>query len=196
MAMPDNVLSSGVFTRAYQYPDSVETGERVALELGGIALNDPSQGLQVQTWKAEILNDTIYVSAENTGRFPKYHGVGLTEVDLAFDQNMRVFLAFVEGGVAKYLWWDTATSQETVSTLPPNAVTPRCCVDDKRLWQAPTSDIILAYIIDDRLLMRMQRDRYTIEYELYTGLNATLNKVGMNVINRLQFRLEPTIITT
>lgn len=196
MAMPDNVLSSGVFKKPYQYPDSIETGDTVAFELGGIALNDPSQGLQVQVWKAEILNDTIYLSAENIGRIPKYSGLGLTEVDLAFDQNMRPFLAFVESGVAKFLWWDTAISEEVVTQLPENAITPRCCLDDKREWQTLQSDIILAYVIDDRLLMRMQRDRYTVEYELYTGLNAKLHKVGMNIINRLQFQLIPNLITS
>jgi hypothetical protein len=61
------------------------------------------------------------------------------------------------------------------------------CLDDKRPLQNAVSDVILAYTRSGNLYFRAQRDRYLVEYPLATAVTGTLDKVGMNTVNRLQF---------
>lgn len=194
--MPGNVLSTAPQIGYYLEPDDLDPSKVLDYELGGVALNDASLGLQFQVWKLEIKNILgtnnygIYLSAPNTPETLQFTGPNITEACLAFDQNMRPFVAFVENGQAKFWWWDSLISQAVFTTLPVGTGSPKCCLDDKRLLQSNTSDIILTYVRSGSLYFRMQRDRYTVEYTLISGgVTSQVIRVGMNNVNRLQFAL-------
>lgn len=190
--IPDNKLSSSTLYDTYISPDG---GDRAKLtedwERGGIALADPSQGLEVQIWKLEHDANSQFVITPQSFGDPVLGPIiyGVTECNLAFDQNMNVFITYVVDGQAWYFWYDPLAFEYKHQIMDADVINPRCCMDDKRLPMVDTSDIILAYQRGTDLYYREQRDRYTIEYLLKAGAEGQLECVGMNKSNRLQFMM-------
>lgn len=194
--IPMGRLSTTLVYAPFLAPDDVDPpNEFIDYELGGRALNDASEGLQVHTWTASF--DSI--SAGNVSLaapgFPEtviFTAPGITEISLAFDQNMRPFFAYVQDGQAKFRWYDTVVGTNVITNLNVADQWPRCCMDDKRDMQTSqgTNDIILAYVRAGNLYYRQQRDRFEVEYLLYTGVVGRLVRVGKNIFNRLQFMFE------
>ena len=193
MSLPDDRLSSepvpGYFlgARAQVFPDYIDYMD------GGVALNDPSLGLNYQTWTAEIvediIEDRIMLSAPTFPPQAIYTGDDITEVSLAFDQNMQPAVAFVEAGVAKLLWYDTTVQELVVTELGAGVTHPRVALDDTRQFNLANSDVILAYIKDGALYYRQQRDRYQIERQLSSGPWIALVRIGMGSTLRFQFQV-------
>lgn len=199
MAMPDNALSMEVIKGHYIGTNDIAPSKLVAYELGGIGLNDPSQGLMVQLWKVYARDTKVFITSElhPSDILLFERGDIITEVSLAFDQNMRPFVAFVQGegelATTWFWWYDTAVSQQVFTQLV-DARSPRATLDDKRKMQSLSSDIILAYVKNNNLYMRQQRERFEVEYLLYEGINGSLVKVGMSDKNRVQFLLDSSLV--
>ena len=196
MSIPGNRLSSQLLAAHFLEPDNRENFLLLDYEAGGIGLNDPTEGLFYQTWTLRYFPATgdMTVEAPNTLQTILFNRPDITEISLAWDQNMNPFVAFMQAGQAVYWWFDTMDSSTKFTNLPGTAITPKCCLDDKRHLQTGTSDIILCYVDGTKLEMQMQRDRYTITYTLQnpfvhpdSGLPAVLKRVGMNKVNRLQW---------
>lgn len=193
MSLPQDQLSStpvpGYFlgARAQVFPDYIDYMD------GGVAIQDPSLGLNYQVWTAEIVSDVIedniMLSAPTFPATSVYTGDDITEVSLAFDQSMQPAVAFVEAGVAKLLWYDTTVSELVATEIPGNVTHPRVALDDNREFNRANSDIILAYIRDGALYYRQQRDRYTIERQLSSGPWIALVRIGMGSTLRFQFQV-------
>lgn len=193
MALPQNQLSSvplpGYFlgARAQVFPDYIDYAD------GGVGIQDPSLGLDYQVWTAEIVEDIvedrIVLSAPTHPATTVYTGDDITEVSLAFDQNMNVCVAFVEAGVAKLLWYDTTVQDMVVTELGAGVTHPRVALDDNREFNRSGSDVILAYIKDGALCYRQQRDRYSIERQLSSGPWIALVRIGMGSTLRFQFQV-------
>ena len=159
-------------------------------EQGGVGLSDTSQGLVSHTWRAWTDSKAIYIQRSD---LPKdtaktlLAAPNITELDLTFDQNMRPVLAYVSGGVAKLYWYDTVSKSQTITEFP-NVQNPRVSLDDKRAFNAANSDVIFAYINNDQLCCRYQRERYGIEHVLHQLPPKTqLVKIGMGTANRFLF---------
>lgn len=159
-------------------------------EFGGIALNDASQGLDVQVWRCFIVNDQdIYVEAPLVAPTLVLSVPGITEISFCFDQAMHIFIAYVANDVAKFYWFDSTVSGFVTTTIP-GGVSPRCVLDDHRPLQSTNADIILGYISNGALCFRAQRDRYGIEYVLYSPVgDVRLVQMSMNRKNRMQFQI-------
>lgn len=193
MSLPGDVLSSeplpGYFlgARAQVFPDYIDYMD------GGVGIQDPSLGLDYQVWTAEIVEDIvedrIVLSAPTHPATTVYTGDDITEVSLAFDQNMNVCVAFVEAGMAKLLWYDTTVQDMVVTELGAGVSHPRVALDDNREFNLANSDIILAYIKDGALYYRQQRDRYQIERQLSSGPWIALVRIGMGSTLRFQFQV-------
>ena len=193
--MPLDRLSTTPVYAPYLIPDTLDAPNRLTdYELGGLALQDASQGLQVQRWTCRADSETgiVYLGAESVPETELFTAEGITELSLAFDQNMRPFVAFSQYNQAKFRWYDTVLGANRITELDPNDRSPKCCMDDKRPWQVAqgSNDVILAYLRGDSMYYRQQRDRYEVERLLATGLEGKrLIKVGMNEAMRLQFEL-------
>lgn len=203
--IPNKTLAALAAKAEYLFPDDRPTSPLISYEMGGAGIQDATQGLRVQVWTLESNYYGAYLSAPNTpayrlfdaSQIDAYRGTTnstITEVSLAFTQLMQPFAAFVAGKMAGYYWFDSVSHKYTFSDLPPDAeqhpvLTPRCCLDDKRPRETGNSDIILAYVRDNVLYFRAERDRYTVEYTLLTQAPFTLDQVGMNEKGRLQFRV-------
>lgn len=195
--LPDNQLSVIAYPSTFNYPvksampDDLEQG----WEWGGIALNDPSEGLLYQIWHCtlDIDEDTdigyVYVEAPSVAKTLLFSGLGIRVVDIAFDQNMNPFVAYKQQGAWKY-WWFDPTVQQMVHTELANSRDLRCCLDDHRQFALATSDILLCYINNtNQLCVRYQRDRYSVEYVLASSIPENLVYVGRNIQSRVQFGL-------
>ena len=185
--IPEHLLSTTVVQADFLFPDSLERSDLVDYELGGIALSDPSQGLEVQRWTLTYVDPDIIITPDSGGDNVAFSIAGITEASLAFDQNMHPFIAYVVAGESWYWWFDPFTAGQEHVQMATGILTPRCCLDDKRASQTDSSDVILAYIRIGNLYYREQRDRYAIEYLLAAGTPYQLSRIGMNIKIRLQF---------
>lgn len=186
--IPSDVLSTVAVPDRFVEDVGRRSVPLIDYEMGGTNLQAPEDGLQVQLWTAEYKAGSVYISASTHPESILFTRAGITEVSLAFDQNMRPAIAF-EDGAGAWLWWFDATLGSTTFISIPGATNPRITTDEKRSLFLSGSDIILAYIKDNDLCYRQQRDRFLTERVLATEVNAELLAVGMNLQNRLQFRL-------
>lgn len=186
-ALPDTWLS----------PDDEQVLPFLDKELGGVDLNDPTQGLRVQEWTLTYNPATgnMEITDEALNTTVLFNRAGITQISLAFDQNMNPFVSFTQMNgqtpEAWYWWFDTDLAQTVFTQLSAAAKNPVCCLDDKRESQTFSSDIILAYVEGNTLYFRAERDRFTVPYVFDDTLpdNTICTKVGMHVNNRLQFEM-------
>lgn len=172
-------------------PDNWVTTPLVDYELGGVALTDASQGLMVKPWKCWLDQFNVWLQAEDSDTpILLFQEVGLTEIALCFDQNMRWSVAYVQDGILKLRWWDSLVNSY-VTTVFDVARTPKMALDDKRATQQANSDMILAYMRGNALYYRQQRDRFAIERLLRDNLypNTKLKNIGMGKNLRMLFEL-------
>lgn len=189
---PDNRKSSSLVAGPYVYPYNLTPpNRRTAYAIGGIALSDPSQGLGVQLWTATALPDSVVIEAPNLSEpIEILKEPDIVELTLAFDQNMNYTLAYVQYGMARMYWYDTFVGEYVVTEFP-GATTPRVTLDDRRMTQSGSSDIVLAYVKNNNIYFRLQRERFITEHLLEENVNAQLIQMGMNIHNRLQFKYKP-----
>lgn len=191
--LPNGVIASAPLLNPgsqYMSPDGQVVRPTVDFERGGIALLDVSQGLMAKNWRAWLDDKRVMLQADGGSPIELFQDSGITEIALAFDQNMRWSMAYLRYGVLTLRWFDAAVSGHVVSSFGHGSC-PRLGMDDKRAENTPNSDIIFAYLRDNALHYRQQRDRYLIERTLKTGLypGTRLRSIGMNKNLRLQFEL-------
>ena len=205
MAIPGKSLTPTEMWAPFLPPEDSEDliSYTTDVKLGGVALSDGSQGLQVQNWYLTVVDvgmSTSYVTlTDSLGNINTlFSAQGITWARLAFDQNMRQVVNFVGSLGSGYYWWDpTIPGITTTYFSPASNISKVCCsMDDNRGTEVTLgmSDVIMAYVANNNLCFRQQRDRYTIEYILYTNItsiipNAFVWKIGMNSLYRLQFQI-------
>lgn len=167
MALPAALFSPTPVPGEFLAPDDrVRPSLLVDYEMGGVALGDPSQGLQVQVWEARVDSGMIQVRPEGVGGWTDVvSDTGISEIALAFDQNMRPTVAYVASGVAKMRWFDAVAAAYVISTFA-GATSPVVTMDDKRPAQIGLNDIVLFYLRGGRVYYRVQRERFINEYDL------------------------------
>jgi len=199
MSLPDDILATAPVFANYVDPYTRHTGDLEDWEQGGIALNDPSLGLDVQMWYLWYNDDEddpnygdFTVRAETTGETAVIINVpNVIRCGLAFNQNNDPFICYEMGSCeAKYYYWNTVAADYVTDTLPVGSKYLACCLDDHRYTNASTSDTILAYVRGGTLYYRQERDRFGTERAL-TAVGAVgggeLHKVGMTENLRLKF---------
>jgi hypothetical protein len=189
MAMPLNQLSPEPIVGTFLEPDGrTRVSLLVDYEMGGVAIGDPSQGLQVQVWECRVDAGVIQTRPESGGSWTNITSdTDITEVALAFDQNMQPTVAYMAGGVAKLYWYDGSLPGYVTSSIT-GATSPRVTMDDKRPMQVGLNDVLLFYFMNGRIKHRRQRDRYITEYDLAPvplGMSQ-IKQWGMTAVNRIQ----------
>lgn len=198
--LPDMVLSSSPVAVQFIGGRAFPVQKHIDYEYGPIAIQDPSKGSMHQIWRARMENNYVYLSAPNVQEFVLLDLPNVTEISFTFDQNANPTFAYVQGGEAKLYWFDSSANAYTTTNFGSEVLTPRITLDDKREMQRGISDVVLFYvkpvrneqneIIDGTLYMRMQRDRYLIEYPMATSLTGGIVKCGMMNNWRLGVQLE------
>jgi len=158
------------------------------METGGQGIQNPSSGLTVQPWTTVISEDKtqIITSAPLVSDTVLYTGSNITEVSLTFDQLMNPTFCFVEEGSTKLRWYDTSAGQMVTTDYGTTYISPKVSLDDK-FDNTGINDVIFAYIRDNILYYRLQRDRYEIEYQVSSSPVRRIQKIGMTAGYRFQF---------
>lgn len=186
----NNSISDFLFPRNKEY----EINE--SYEKGGVALYDPTQGLDNYVWHSwveankETGDSTIFIKRDDlTDKVAFLTDKKISEIDLTFDQNMNPCLVYVADNVPKLYFYDTQLGEYTTIILH-DIQQPRISLDDKRAFNISQSNIVLAYMRDKSLYMRLQQDRFGIEYHLKTFDDTKiLHRIGMGKSNRFLFAL-------
>lgn len=190
--IPGHTLSGQYVPRKFIPPDNIEPGtELIDYERGGIALRDPSQGYNVQDWMGYYYSQRVFIKPENGPAVALFERIGVESLSIAFDQNMNPAVAFTQGGDTWLYWYDSSQQGQVFTNYGDTVLSPKLSLDDKRVSQTNSSDIIFSYIENNNLYFRAQRDRFLIPYLLAEDVNATLLKIGMNVGYRFQLKLKP-----
>lgn len=163
-------------------------------EYGGEFLGTSSSNASF-LWMAECDGSSVWVSREGVDRTLVLEDVDISSISLAFDQTMNVHIAYVSNGVAKFLWWNSLSSAYETMTLT-GSRTPRCCSDELNALLSADRDLILTYLRGSSLYVRLQRDRFSVEYEkvpnaaTHEAITPTTRLVafGRNRSYRLQWR--------
>lgn len=199
MALPDDVLSTTAEPTRFFGARAGATSNTIDYEDGGIAINDPSQGLLYQRWRARLfrsgeIDSAVWLDAPDVPEFEWLTVPGMTEISFSFDANMRPAVTYVANGAAFLNWFDSVPGQYVTTPLAADVTTPRVSLDDKRFIASEgyqLSDVILAYVRAGNLYYRQQRDRYGIERLLAEGVTPLI-KIGMSRGLRFQFMHEVT----
>lgn len=200
MALPDLVFATQSIPAVFIGGRAFPVQKHIDYEWGPIAISDPSKGSMYQIWRARMENNFVYLSAPNVPEFVLLDLPNVTEISFTFDQNGRHIFVYVQAGVVKMHWYDTAIGDYTTTTFAGDLITPRIALDDKRDTQRGISDIVLFYVkpvrdaegvqINGSLFMRTQRDRYLTELQMATDVTGGIVKCGMMNNWRLGVQLE------
>lgn len=193
--IPDNTPAVPSHIGGFEVPVKTLSVEDkfIDWEMGGIALNDPSEGLRVQLWTFKLVVDeltgdsTVSVEAPSVPKVTLFSGVDVGEIAGAFDQNMNPVVAYMEGGSPKLWWWDPTASAMVHTSLPSGCYDLRVSLDDKRRFNVVKSDVILSYVRGGSAYYRYQRDRYLVEYLLSDNIDRMVC-AAMNIEWCFQWR--------
>lgn len=190
MSLPENNLSHRPIYGAFLVPEKAEP--LVDFEWGGVDLLDTSQGLQVNIWKCYYRDNWICIENEVV-KHQLLKVENVKSLSLSFDFNMHPTIAYTTENANKKIsaflyWYDTAQAKQITTEYGVDYKTPQVSLDDHRLHQSANADIIFAYIKNENLYYRQQRDRFLIERLLHEGVgDVELTQIGMTTKNRFQF---------
>ncbi len=171
-----------------------EQGLLVDYELGGVAIQDPSQGLLARVWKLWVDGVNVRIAPIDAlgSAVTLFSGVGITEVTLSFDNNSMPIVAYIQGDELKLRWFDLSQSppQYVTNNFGPGIATPYLAFDDKRPQFIGTSDVMLFYVRDRKVWVRLLRERWMVEYE-WADIPDHAGRIlaaGMSRGNRMQLK--------
>jgi hypothetical protein len=193
MSLPGDSLPNTAPAVGFLSPDSIVRANRIIdYERGGIGIQDPSQGMDVRDWTAELVGTDVrlYPSESPASYVVLFSAAGITQISLSFDANMRAAVAFVAFNQAKLWWYDATGGGVTTTILDADVRSPVLSFDDKRPFSTTTnvSDILLFYIRSNRLCYRQQRERFQTERTLawFDGSMLSVRRAGMSTGLRMQ----------
>lgn len=104
----------------------------------------------------------------------------IEQIALSFDQLGRPIVFYrVLGNQLKLRWYDSLAGQN-VTTLIGYGTDPKAAFDYPTDQSAGFSDVLLHYVRKNRLFMRVQRDRFLIEYPVHPGQAETVARLTFN----------------
>lgn len=161
--LPNNLLSSQPVVAEFFTP--LRNDPLIDFELGGIALQDSSAGLSKVLWKCFCENGSIKLGHDDHVQ-TVLSAENVTALCLGFDLSMRPVIAYLANEHC-YLWfYDTAASKQITADLGNGITFPQLSLDERRLVQSSNADVILTYIRNSKMYMRLQRERFQIEHEI------------------------------
>lgn len=143
----------------------LDHGLLVDYEMGGVAIQDPSQGMSVRVWKLWLDGTDVVLAPDDTpsARTVLFSGSGITELTLAFDSNMTPVVAYMQDGTMKLRWLDLTIPAYVTTTIA--GASPYLSFDDRRQRMIARADVMLFYLRDGIVRLRLLRDRFLTEYD-------------------------------
>lgn len=163
-------------------------------ELGGVAVNDSSGGVQYQAWKFELVQSTVVATPLRTKTPVTIHtitGIEPDEITGCFDGNMRPVVAYPLNGTISLYHYDPSVPGFVISIV--EGYSPRLTFDDARSLEInmDNADVMLFYLRNGSCWYRQSRERYQQErYWCHIPLlHDRIGRVGRTVVNRMQVEL-------
>ena len=191
--IPGNTIDDRSVLSPVAYPDTQKEVGLMDMELGGVAIENASEGLKGYVWTATGNADTGTVTLQRNG-MPAVDwfniGSGATDLALAFNQNMQPVLAWNNSVGEMFLRYFSGLLNAYTTVSFGIGSCPRLTLDDKRSNMSTTSDVIFAYLVGTSLRYRQQRDSFLIERILVPDVSpaTVLRRIGMGGL-QLQFEL-------
>lgn len=182
--LPDNELSTHSVAAPFLAPYRLD--KLVDYEWGGIDLADTSQGLQVKIWTCKYLGNQIIIT-DGLITHIILNVENVTALSFAFDLSMQPVVTYVVNSETYLNWYDTAISQRVTTNFGASFITPQLALDEHREVQSSNADVIFSYIKNNKVYMRLQRERFLIEHEIATA--KRLVQIGMMTNQRFGFAL-------
>ena len=191
----------------FRYPDNIALLDYLTdYEMGGIATQAPTQGLNYRPWKGywnRADNTACIHPLDSTApHLPIFTESDVEDFTFTFDQNMRWTAAIRKAdNTVKFYWYNSALESYVIT--PYSGMTSiKLAHDDHRDSQVSdgVTDIIFTYLTTGGTLKwRIQRDRYLTEYT-HSGTTfpqtAMITHFGLSTAGRLQWRIGPRRIQT
>jgi hypothetical protein len=190
MAIIQDRLSTDPAPDVYIDPDGRNRVLNEDWEDGPKAPEDTSEGVRYQPWKLTFAGGTFIITPEDFGSpveiLPDDELQDSVQCCLAFDQNARPTLAWIDSLGDGYLYWyDTKESDFVITNWGPMGGIA-LYLDDKRPMEIGlgASDILYWYTLYESdhwvLYHRKQGDRYTVPHEMKNPSLQYIIKSGMH----------------
>ena len=190
--LPENTLSTTPVPGNYVNPEYQRSSYLVDHEMGGIAIGNSTAGMSYQQWTLSYTDDAKLLLTPHTTGSPTvlFTRPGISDLALAFDQNMRPAVAYRHNERLSLWWYDTVSAAYVTSNFG-EGLSPRLTLDNKRPTGDGTNDILFAYIQGGKIKYRQQRDRFNTERELSDHVypNTRIRAFGMTDKLRIQIEL-------
>ena len=184
------VLSSGSERLPWAFKMNVPSVPLVDYEPGGLVLGEAG-GLRDVLWRGECRGKSIYLSHDGAAEESEFVvlPVAPSSISLSFDGTNRPHIAYVTSGTGKWLHWDSTANAYATMDLG-DTLSARTASDIYDRQAQDLRDTWVAYVRGGVLYTRIQRDRYTIEYDVSGGQPAgnKLLQLGRNTGFRMQWR--------
>lgn len=180
--LPENKLSKDPIDGAFMVPEKIDELEDYSLHFSSReVVRCYYEGQNIRYSHMGVVYDVLTVP-------------NLTALSFTLDQNLRPLLVYVQNKKTYMYWFNSAIGKMEVKLWGEGYLTPQVALDDLRIENSSQIDIIFAYIKDENLCIRYQRDRFTTETVL--GPSDRLFQMGALNNHRFGFktfvRVKPT----
>lgn len=197
MAIPDSPNWSSL-TDVKAYPQPVfakppRLGVLVeAISLGPVELNQSEGTLNSAYWVCNQEGTLVGIRKGINGAWtefiPLFEELSfIKDLSLTFDQLGRPLVFYrTENSDLKFYWYDPILQENTIADLG-QGYDPVTCFDFPQDTGQSFTDMLVFYVRANRIYMRVQRDRFAVEYD--TGVEhpgLRLESAGLRVDYRLQ----------
>lgn len=195
--IPGNRLSTEPVIGNYILNMGVKYSKVLDYKLGGVALYDPSLGLNYQIWRGRVfeagsVNSHVVLDGRYSPEVFFFSYPNIIEFNFSFDINMRPVAVFIakeqrtdgseDVDYNTYVYWFDASIEGYNTTFLGNTIkTPKLLADNNY----PNNDICLFYWYSDNLCVRYLEERYTIEYVLKRNV-PYIDVIGVTDKMRIQ----------
>lgn len=189
--IPNNAFIDPPLPAPFNSPYNLPPSQLSRACRGGIALNNASRGRDFQNWYVWWEEGVAYFGPEATplvaaGSLPI---PGVTQISMAFDNNMNPILAWMDATGAHIRYFSAATTSYVIIDIT-GATSCLVVVDDPRNFYNANSDAVFAYTLSTGLWYRYQRENYSVARQVDNRPNR-LMRMGMGTQNRFQFERMP-----
>lgn len=198
MAIPNSPAWSaltdvGTYERGYSVmPSEGAPGVINYITIGPLALGDSKGRLDSRYWVAYQQCGGVFIAGAVNSKWGEpelifSQGSDLRALSLAFDQQGRPIVFYQTNDDLMLYWYNPVTNSDEAKFLS-GGVDPHAGFDVIYDVGAGYSDAMLFYIKNGIIYMRVQRDRFDVEYETPAKLLKDINIIstGMRVDNRYQ----------
>lgn len=187
MSIAALTLTPNPMQGTFLYTVRAERDQLIDFEQGGIALNDGSQGTDVQLWSGIYLDGGFQLSAPTVPPTIVYSTPNVTRFAFSFDQNMQPVLAWQDPSGAHVRFYAN-TGHFQIQDLEAGAVNVCMSADSNNPLDVNIRNVILAYNVGDSLNARVQVESYADAHVLDGAFPYAMTACGPGTDYRYRYR--------